>query len=221
MKILDTNGHAGRRGFTLIEILLAMLITSIIILGINSAYRQAHLVWSNAENQQPVYHDVRVITETLRQELSCLYMPPKVGNRPMPFALTYSPNEQTELTFCTLTPSWKSDPGSSRAAKVRYRFRKDPDTEETSLERFEQPFGGEKAVGKESADLIVKGLSAFTVFVLDPNSDSGAEAWKQSYGSKEVPPKAVRVLLKWAPNDTTPEATFMFCTMIPCDSVVF
>lgn len=198
------------------EILLAMLITSILLLGVNTAYRQAHLIWSSAENKRPIYHAARLVTETLRQELSCLYFPPGTEDENRPFELLYLPNEKTELTFYTLTPCWRGSLESSRIARVRYTFTRDPDAEGAPLERFEQLYGGEKVIGKESSDLVIGGLSDFRVWVADPNSGPSGDSWKESYNSKDTPPKALKVLLKWPATDKVPEINFQCCTLIPC-----
>lgn len=209
---------AGHNGFTLIEVLLAMLITSILILGVNTMYRQAYMIWSSAENLRPVYHTCRLITETLRQELSCLYFPPAGQDDGPRFELICQPNEKTEFAFYTLTPAWRADLESSRIARILYRFTRNPDTQETVLERFEQPCAGETPIGKETPDLVLKGMADLAVWVVDPNSEPGPDAWRQSYSSKDVPPKAVRVLMKWQATDKAPEVTFECCSFIPCDS---
>ena len=58
-----------RRAFTLVEVLVAMLITSFLVLGINGAYRQAHLLWSAVEKERPVYESSRQVIESLRWSL--------------------------------------------------------------------------------------------------------------------------------------------------------
>lgn len=216
MSKTKTNKLARCGGFTLIEILLAMLISSILILGVNAGYRQAHLLWSNVENRRPIYHTARLITETLREELSCLYFPPTKEEQDSPFKLSASPNGTTKLTFYTLTPSWKGSSQASRIAKVRYSFTRDPDAEETLLQRFEQPCAGEKIIGKESSEIIVKGLSDFRVWAAVANSDSPGDLWKLSYDSKNTPPKALKVSLKWAASPNLPEMGFQTIILIPC-----
>ena len=94
MCVVDQDDMRRCKGFTLMEILLAMLITSILILGVNAAYRQAYLLWSNVEDSRPAYHAARLITETLRRELSCLYFPEVAEQEDSgpPFSLICSPN---------------------------------------------------------------------------------------------------------------------------------
>jgi prepilin-type N-terminal cleavage/methylation domain-containing protein len=210
------------KGFTLAEILLAMLITSVLILGINAAYHQAHWTWSSAENKRPIYHTARLITETLQQELSCIYFPPTTEdeNAESSFKLLYLPNEGTELTFYTLTPSWKGSLESSRMARVRYKFFRNPDTDEILLERFEQPSGGEKIIGEESSDVLVTNISEFRIWAINPNSGSSNNSWIESYESKDTPPKALKVSLKWAAGDRAPEIDFQYCILVPCNSSV-
>lgn len=215
MNGIDNNNLRTGKGFTLLEILLVMLITSLLLLGVNSAYRQAYLIWSNAENRRPIYHTARLFTETLRQELSCLYYPPKTENENRPFELIYLPNEKTELIFYTLTPCWKGSLESSHVAKVRYTFTSGTDIEGTVLERFEQPYGTEKEIGKESSDLIIEGLSDFRVWIADPNSRHSRDSWKEFYNSQDTPPKALKVQLIWPATDKIPEIDFHCCILIP------
>jgi prepilin-type N-terminal cleavage/methylation domain-containing protein len=216
MNHIDNSRMAHVKGFTLIEILLAMLITSVLVLGVNAAYRQAHLIWSSAENKRPFYQAARLITETFRQELSCLYIPSLKEEEDFAFELLYLPNDKTELAFYTLTPSWKASLESSRPAKVRYRFARDPGTGETLLERFEQPCGGEKIIGMESSNIVAEGLSEFRVWVIDPNSSPNRLSWTESYNTKDTPPKAFKVLLKWPAKNKLPEIDFESCTLVPC-----
>ncbi|MHC4742282.1 MAG: PulJ/GspJ family protein [Planctomycetota bacterium] len=214
------------KGFTLMEILLAMLITSILILGVNAAYRQAYLLWSNVEASRPAYHAARLITETLRQELACLYFPPaseqadRAGHEDSgpPFSLISLPSDETELSFFTLTPAWKGSLESSRIAKVSYRFGKDPDTGELLLDRFESPCSGEKIIGLPTYDLVAQGLADIKMFVAGPGSEPGANSWQQSYDSREAPPKALKIRLEWPKTKDTDAIEFEAAFRIICQA---
>lgn len=217
----QVDNRTNCRGFTLIEILIVMLITSILMLGISAAYRQAYLFWSNAESKRPIYYTARIITETLRQELSCLYFPRAAKEQESrPFELSVLPDGTTELTFYTLTPSWKASLVSSRIAKVRYSFTRDKDTGETLLERFEQLYAGEKMIGKESSNVIVHGLSDFRIWAADPNSDITGDLWKPFYNSRNTPPKALKLRLKWAATKEIPETGFQTSILIPSQAAL-
>lgn len=228
MSNIKSDKLANRRGFTLAEILLVMLITSILALGINAAYRQAHLIWTNTENRRPIYHNARLIIENLRQELSGLYFPAVSDNGEKngknaddsPFSLLTRPNGATELTFYTLTSSWKTSWMSSRVARVRYSFTRD-NAEEALLQRFEQLWAGEKRIGNESSSIISTDLSEFVVWVFDTSADSHEDSWKQSYDSEDKPPEAVKISLKWATINENPEIGFQSCILVPCSSSIF
>ena len=227
MSNTESNKPANRGGFTLAEILLVMLIISILALGINAAYRQARSIWSHTESRRPIYHNARLIIETLRQELSGLYLPAASDNGgrsgedsgQSPFSLSTLPNGTTELTFYTLTPSWKRSSMSSRVARVRYSFTGES-TEERLLQRFEQLCAGEKLIGEESSSIIATDMTDFKLWALDAGADSHEDPWKQSYNS-EAPPGAVKISLKWAASKENPEIGFQSCILVPCSSSIF
>jgi hypothetical protein len=197
-----------------------MLITSILVLGINSAYRQARLIGTNVESTRPVYHNARIIVETLRQELSCLYFPQLSEEEPnYPFNLSILSDGTTELSFYTLMSSWARSPQSSPIVKVRYNFSKDTDTGQYMLTRTEQLCSGEKIIGKESSDVVLIGVCQLKFWVLEPNSEACEDSWKQSYNSKDTPPRALKILLKWSQTKDVPEIDFQTSILIPCQQI--
>lgn len=213
-------------GFTLVEILIAMLITSVLVLGIHAAFRQAHALWSQAEDDREAYYMARVLTEALREELSGLYMPPmnlegEEAGSDRAFRLAAGPDGARELSFLTLTPAWRSDVESSRPARVSYRFRKDQDTGRTVLRRVEVLCAGEKLIGQEISDVLAENLMEFGVWVFPSNDGVSADSWQQTYESDDQPPRAVRILLRWSPpNQEDLRATpteFMSVVLIPCE----
>ena len=219
MQNSNTNNPPPHRGFTLVEILLVMLITSVLVLGINAAYQQAHLLWSNIEAQRPVYDNARLITETLRQEISGLYLPQtSETEKDNLFELSTLPDGTVNLTFYTLTPSWKESLFSSRIAKIRYNFARDNSTGENLLERAEQFCAGEKMIGQESSNVILKGLSDFKIWCAVPDSGSSSDLWKQSYSSERTPPKAIKILLKWPATKGSSETSFETSILVSCQT---
>lgn len=221
MSSMNKNKYECYKGFTLAEVLLAMLITSILVLGINAAYRRAYIIWSNAEDRRPIYHTTRLITETLRQELAGLYFPPKADEDEAAgksFSLLYLPDQGTELTFFTLTPSWKSAIESSRMAKVSYKIIKERNSDNIRIERLEQQCGAEKIISEASTDSFTTNISDFRVWAIDPNSELSDDSWIESYESEDAPPKALKVSLKWAETEKVPENEFTQSILISSSS---
>ena len=221
MYIKNTNKYERLQGFTLVEILLALTISSILILGINAAYQQASIIWSNIENKRPIYNTARQVTETLRQEVSCLYIPPVSEGEDQDnimFRVSNLPDQGTELTFYTHTPFWNGTLESSRISKVQYLFAKGSETNTNQLIRNEETCGGDKIIGEVRSDVISNSISEFKVWAIDPNSGGSGNSWKQYYESKDAPPKALKISLKWAAKDKIPETEFESCIYVSCNS---
>jgi prepilin-type N-terminal cleavage/methylation domain-containing protein len=219
-------GH--RAGFTLVEILIVMLITSILMLGIHAAYQQAYRLWSRAEDSREAWYQARVLTETLREELSGLYLPPRaaegeeeVRDTEPAFQLSSGPDQAVTLSFFTLTPAWHTDAAFSRMARVCYRFDRDPDTGRTLLQRRETLCASEKLVGMETAAVLTEDLAECKVWVLTARNGASGESWRESYQSDDRPPGAVRVRFRWCslrPDDPGSPAPACEATIsVPCE----
>jgi len=206
-----TTASNGLAGFTLIELLLVMLITSILALGINATYQQAHLIWSRTEQKRPFYQDVRLITETLRNELGSLYLPPPPdGNNTEGTAGSFKPVsvEDNELVFFTLTPCWKCDVTSSRIARVRYTFTNEQDGEESMLQRFEQLYSGQTPIAQEVSDVVAKALSQFRIEPFSGDTSS-------STSDSNSVPKALKISLNWPATSESGDFAFETIILIP------
>jgi prepilin-type N-terminal cleavage/methylation domain-containing protein len=197
-----------RDGFTLVEILIVMLMTSILVLGIQAAYQQAYRLWSQAEEDRAIWYLARTVTETLRAELGGLYIPPRNNENSeeeveagSAFQLDVVAGAGAELSFFTLTPAWRTDVGLSGSARVCYRFGPDPENGGTKLERLETLCAGEKLIGIPVSDVLVRGLTEFKVWAFDPNGNASPESWQESYQSEDRPPRAVRVRMRWGAED--------------------
>jgi hypothetical protein len=190
-----------------------MLITSVLVLGVGAAFRQAHMLWSRAERQRPVYQKTRLFLDMLTEELACLYMPQidEDQKQPAPFVLSKLPDGTVRLSFLTLNPLWKATAVSSFPAKVSYEFTTDPDSGRRVLSRVEQLFSGEKAVGTEQKEAILEGFSEIIIQAAEPDAASPDASWKNELQCSQAPPKAVKILLKWLKDG---QAEFEFETII-------
>lgn len=215
--------HAARvEGFTLVEILLVMLITSVLVLGVHATFHQARAIWSSAEDRRPFYHQARLILDTLREELAGLYMAPVAEDQEAPFRLTSLPDGSAELAFGTLSPSWKSDAAASRIARVRYVFARDQNAGTGVLQRVEQLWAGDMPIGVEETSIIAERLAAFTVhaFVPEDADTAGQADWKASHESKDKPPRAVKVELRWDLEDRREQLHFESHFWVSCETAL-
>lgn len=194
-----------KNGFTLIEILLALAICTILILGIQGVYRQALLLWSRTEDDRPIYAEARFISELLRNELSSLYMPvvaeengsdengqDEVGEASKAsFSLRTLPDGAIEVSFYALNSALEGSPCHGRVAKIGYSYNNGV------LTRSEQFCAGEKIIGQKTTQIIAEGLANYKMDVCVKDENSQNIQWTNSYDSKDKPPKAVKISVSW------------------------
>jgi prepilin-type N-terminal cleavage/methylation domain-containing protein len=206
---------SGRsRGFTLVEILLVLLITSVLVLGVNAAFRQAHVLWSRIENQRPLYQKTRLFFDILRDELAGLYLPkPDEEDESAPFSLSSLPDGTIKLTFFTENPAWKNSVVSSYPAKISYEF--SSTSEQKTLSRTEQLCSGEKTVSPERTEVIFTDLADVRIQAADPNGNAMSDSWKDNLDCRQSPPKAVRLSLGW-PGEEEGQIVFETTITVVC-----
>lgn len=192
-----------------------MLITSVLVLGVSTAFRQAHMLWSRVEKERPVYQKTRLFLDTIRDELACLYLPKINDEQPALFSLSASPDSTVRLSFLTMNPAWKDTAVSNFPAKVSYEFTTDSDSGRRILSRTEQLFSGEKAVGTEQKEAILEGFSGITIQAANPNAAILADSWESDLQASQSPPKAIKILLQW-PRDEQTDFKFETIIKITC-----
>jgi len=210
----DNLTHKPRYGFTLTEILLVMLLISILVLGINAVYSQAHIFWSRITVSQPVYANSRVVFDAIRQELSSLYLPKPSENEEESPPVELFSMKTTSVSFLTLNPAWNANSVISKPAKITYRFQK-PSEGVGSLIRTEQACSGEKIIGlKEREQIILDGIDSLTFEAI--KGDKG----KGSSENKEKPPQAIKLRLTWPINKTGSQNSFEVTLPVLCSDVL-
>ena len=213
------NVRAPRMGFTLVEVLLVMLITSVLVLGISGAYRQARQLYSQVEGPRHQYHMYGNVIESLRADLAALYMPP-VEEGKTSFALSAQPDGSIDLMFYSLSPLWRTGAAGARSAVVQYRFVQHQGAGESTLERLETPCAGESIIGEPVSETVAEGKFEFHVWVVDADSDGSEQSLRTSHESHERPPKALKVRLECAEAGHIFPVTFETLIEIPCESLV-
>jgi prepilin-type N-terminal cleavage/methylation domain-containing protein len=190
----------SRCAFTLVEILLAMLISSVLVLGVHAAFRQSLAIFAKTENDRNAYRNARIITETMRNELGGVWFSGEKDNseeNSKGFKLTYLSEASTELEFLTLNPSYTSSNVPAKMSRVYYKFAKDAESGRKMLTRSEQFYSGEKQIGTEYTQTVAENLKDFRVWVLDSNSTPAATDWKENYEKSGRLPKAVKIKMEF------------------------
>jgi len=99
-------------------------------------------------------------------------------------------------------------------ARVRYGVTRDQDSGEITVERFEQPFSGDKGIGKERSDILIKGLADFKMWA----AESDFTEWKESYDAKDRPPRAIKIAVKTKTAADIGEINFQTSVLVPCQT---
>jgi len=208
----------GLRAFTMVEILVAMLISSILVLGIHAAHRQARLVFYQVQDRLPIFREGRMITELLRNELTGVYLPPEAqpqegdneSQNTNSFNLLSLPDATSVLEFYTLTPSRRGHLATSRMARISYSYA------EGNLTRIEQAYSGEKKLGPQYTDIISSNLAEMSYAAFD----AGAREWKPSFSSGRAPPKAIKITLYIKSKKNIPKTEFATTVFIPTQAAL-
>lgn len=206
------------RGFTLTEILVVMLITSVIVLSVNASFHQVHAIWVKIESPRSQFQVTRLLFETLRNEFTGLYIPPTNGETQTasPFHLELTENDQQVLSFFSLNPSWHTSTHISKPTKITYAFIKDPSTDVGSLERTEQWWSADTAIGSERSSTVATGLLHCEFLAIGPDINAGDTSGQTTSTAKESPPKAIRVRLTWAQKKPDEKTVLETCLFVPC-----
>ena len=191
-----------------------LLISSILVLGVQAAFRQAHHIYEQSELYRPVVQQTRYLVEMLRDEVSGIYLPPKQNEETEdqidePPLFLSKQGDTLILSFYTLTPAYLQDARFARPARVSYRFARHSDMEKMVLIRREQPASGEALLGLAQESRIADDLKALTFEVYDREN----QEWKSDWQSDNALPAAIRLRLLHHSSET--ETTGLF--VIPAE----
>ncbi|MCP4450188.1 MAG: prepilin-type N-terminal cleavage/methylation domain-containing protein [Planctomycetes bacterium] len=206
-------------GFTLVELLLAMTLTSILTIGLHDALQHAFAVWKRIETSRPICTQSNMLFDRLRTELAGAYVS-KPSEIETPAPQPQDPNSDGHFTFravsqdstdCLLvleffsvTPSWNQPLSLARPCRIRYEGWRHAQTSLCELIRTEQLYSGNQAIGPESTQTILTGFTRVKTSAATL-SEMGTAAWNRQFESQEALPNAIKVELTW-PRDT-PEDT--------------
>lgn len=108
-----------RGGFTLIELIVATTVLTVVMTAVYHAFGTTLRVWRLAEVHQQTYQDARIALSTMTRELNCI-----LGGTEYLFQ-----GEDDELEFFAVTPPMNVDKGEgAQVLWIRYRYNGAADT---------------------------------------------------------------------------------------------
>ncbi|HEY3418476.1 MAG TPA: prepilin-type N-terminal cleavage/methylation domain-containing protein [Armatimonadota bacterium] len=191
------SGRKGRlRGFTIIEILVAMSIFVLFVSSVYGAFRQANKSTVGTEERAEVYQTARVLIEKINRELRSAYQPRTATTSSLVGEDTEgdpTAPQFDKLTFITTAHSMTTgEEPAGDVCQVQYLIGQDADENPLGLYMVENPHPGlepdnEVRDPQEVSDLVV----GMNCKYLDPDTDE----WVDDWTDRPQLPKAVRVEL--------------------------
>jgi len=175
------------RGFTLIEILLAILISSLVLTTIYGVFSSVSNARNRLETEGDLYHQARIFFDRIGGELSSMRSAP-LGAQAI-FSSGEDPSGETFLEFNTglVSPGLQKYGG---VARVRYEIRQSG--ESADLLRSEQSLLADLAASEPL--LFIAGVKTFRLRYFSRGS------WQDDWSDKN-PPQSVEITLELEIDD--------------------
>ena len=180
---LCPSAHKDSKGLTLVEIVLAMVIASIIGLVLFTTFSQGAKLWSKANKVSPQI-ELQIVFEKLGNDFRNIFTD----------SLGSVQGKSEELSFFSLVNQARNKRNSfgefMEPVKVKYFY--DPISKNLYRE-VRNYLSSEKNV--ETKKVVVGGLQSFEFLYYDAPSRKGAVRWVRNW-FYEYPPRAIKVIMK-------------------------
>jgi general secretion pathway protein J len=191
------------KGFTLLELLLAIAITAVIITIVNFAFFQSNKNIEAVRTQREAYQTVRIVMDRMIKDLTCAYLPSPVLRPTMTaqsismYRFVGTNDDSNSIDKDTISFTTTTDIGFSKVpggvCEVAYYLKEMEDKKDVfTLMRREDPtphYGSTKA-GSEME--LAEGVLGMNIIYIDESSQEVKE-WDLS--KKLTLPKQVKVTL--------------------------
>jgi len=223
-KMRKAGNQKCEEGFTLLEILIAIFIFTLIVSAIFTAYRGTFNIIENTESQENIYHMARVTLDRMTRDLEAAYFPESTQNpetdQTAPDVGIFQGEKKEindlpcgELRFSSLAHLTFSDEKALAEPAEIFYYAVATGTKKDLLDlyRSDTSLTRGRPESVTGGLLLCKGLSSIDLMYYDAEGEAH-ESWDSvESGSKGKPPSRVSILLEF-PNSTDPERPFKFMT---------
>lgn len=181
-----------RRGFTLVEFLVAAAIAALVTMVIFAVYRTASTTFESVETDRRVFDRAVDAVETVARDLTCSARIPLSGT--IYFLLgkgTQADDLNSDLCFHTATRvETQDDTEQFQIERVRYYLQPVPQGSESvlALIRSKQVLGVDGTLGEPVLEDIAREVQTFQVVLFDGQNWYGT--WPASEGKQQIPSAA-------------------------------
>ena len=206
-------------GFTLLEVMVALTILSLMLLLIFGAFRLGLSVWERGEVTKEEYQRLRIVSQMLSQQIKSM-VPYKIKTQKAEADYIAFEGKANSLKFVSALPIKQKAPGGFVYAI--YRFNEDG-KEGGRLTLFEQRVLNkdflEEDPKEELGISLLEGISSMTFeYYREEDSENNQDGgWFEEWSSKEEKelPRAVRITIKGNGKKGGASAPVTLLTSIP------
>jgi type II secretion system protein J len=178
------------QGLSLLELMLAISIFAIVVVGIYSTFGAGLSVWRKTQKAQNLYQDIRLFLNKIEQDLEN--------------AVLYSDSEKSEyfnfegeenkMSFFSLVHTFQTIPHHPELRRITYSF----DESTRTLQRLEQAFVHSTQEGEsQEAEQIVAQIYNLNFFYCYIDEDAiPPYKWMNIWNSGQDIPQGVKIELK-------------------------
>ncbi|MBI4228702.1 MAG: prepilin-type N-terminal cleavage/methylation domain-containing protein [Deltaproteobacteria bacterium] len=185
------------KGFTLIEVLLAIFIGSIVLTVLYSSFFQIIKAKDIVENELDLYHEVRTVFSKMTEDFQSAYPRGGVFNNSLEFASSFfsgaKDGDNSRVAFTSLSRQPSLNSMDSDQAEISYYLEPVADSDLFYLVRAENPGIGTDSGGIRYA--ISESLVRFNLAYLTDNDSEEDYVEELSSDQTGSLPKAVEVTL--------------------------
>ncbi len=209
------------RAFTLVELLVAVAISSLVVLATCAVSSTGWRLWRRVEDRRAFDQQAGAVIDALRVELAGAYLPG--GEQGGGLAWVYRSDRargEQMLSFCTTSPAYRYGGKPGRCARVTYEYRRLAGSEGAGsasgdgvLIRREQMLAGEEAIAEPEAEVIARNLKSCTIECLGPDGRPRNESPPRA----DAVPATVKVRLAWETRGRAgePSAVITHLVLLP------
>lgn len=183
-----------KKAFTLVEILMALAITSIISLGLYSVYNRGVKLYEANEHKRLVNQDFIDLSKSLRSEISMAYLPALTDGNSVAFKLETLPDDAICLSFYSSCLDYSRSPVNSKPSFIEYRFSKN-ETDSCRFKKYFSPVAGSHLIGSRQTFAINTSFKKITCQVFAVDGKNAKLDWLNNYNSKAKLPQAVKFVI--------------------------
>jgi general secretion pathway protein J len=214
-------GVADARGFTLLEILVAIFIFGVILSTIYTSYTRTFRNVEETQSRAEIDHMARIALERIVEDLESVYASERTGNSgseadvedPSRFVgedAEVDGRSADTLRFLSRAHVVLEEGGETTgAAKIIYEVRQSEEEQGFLLYRSDTPELEERPTGEAGGVLLCEGLYSLNFIYYDDNGDAH-ESWDSTMEStKNTLPSRISIQLEFV-NRLDPEGPLRF-----------